>query len=140
MDEPTRTPTLTFAPDRRISGLLAIAAVAAAVTALLAPDAPGRLLAGIAVLLLAGYAASDLVFSPRLVASAEGLHVRAPLGRATLAWASVEDVRADARVRFGLRSTTLEIDAGERLIVLTRRGLGANPARSADLINALRPI
>lgn len=130
---------ITFRPDRRYT----IAAGAGLVVALAffvwTGDAAGRLLLGCAALILAGYLASDLVFSPRLTASVEGLVVRSPLLRARLAWDEVEDVRADTRQRYGLRSTTLEIDAGPVLAVLSQRALGADPRDVAELVRAFRP-
>lgn len=139
MDEPIRAPRLTFAPDRRLTVATGVAAAVAVAVAIAASDAPGRLLAAVAVVVLLGYALSDLVFAPRLVADADGLTVRSPTVRAALAWAAVDDVHADARSRFDLRSTSLEIDAGETLVVLTRRALGARPEDVAALVNALRP-
>ena len=56
------------------------------------------------------------------------MRIRTPLTRADLAWREVEDVSADVRSRYGLRSTTLEVDAGEVLVVFSRRSLGADPA------------
>lgn len=139
MDEPTRTPRLTFAPDRRLTLATAAGAAVAVGAAIVASDPPGRLLAAIAAVVLLGYALTDLLFAPRLIAGPDGLTVRSPAVRAVLAWPAVEAVHADARTRFGMRSTTLEIDAGETLVVLTRRALGARPADVADLVNALRP-
>jgi len=72
-------------------------------------------------------------------AGADGLLVRTPLTRARIAWSDVEAVRADARERLGLRSVTLEIDAGEQLLVFSRRALGADPERVAGLISAFKP-
>ncbi|HEY8827458.1 MAG TPA: PH domain-containing protein [Jatrophihabitantaceae bacterium] len=93
-----------------------------------------------AALVLLGYTVTDLVFWPRLTADAEGLLVRTPLTSARIAWSDVEAVRADARERLGLRSVTLEIDAGEQLLVFSRRALGADPATVAGLISAFKPV
>lgn len=134
-----RAPRLSWAPDRRYTALAAAGAVAAVVALALAGDPPGRVLAAVALVVLLTYVVSDLVFSPRLVATTEGLVVRSPLVRATVPWSEVEDVRADTRIRLGLRSTTLEIDAGQTLVVLSGRALGADPAEVADLVRALRP-
>jgi Bacterial PH domain len=128
-----------FVPDRRYTALAAGGVVVALAVLLTTDDSPGRLILGIAAMVLAGYAATDLFFSPRLVASAQGVAVNAPLTRARLAWADIEDIRADTRLRFGLRSTTLEIDAGSTLAVLSRRSIGADPAEAAELIRAFRP-
>ena len=43
------------------------------------------------------------------------------------------------RTRFGLRSTALEIDAGDTLVVLSRRALGADPETVRDLVRAFAP-
>lgn len=128
-----------FVPDRRYTALAGGGVVVALAVLLVTHDNPGRLILGIAALVLAGYVVTDLLFSPRLVASAEGVVVNSPLTRARLAWSEVEDVRADTRLRFGLRSTTLEIDAGSTLAVLSRRAIGADPAEAADVIRAFRP-
>ncbi|MDT4949608.1 MAG: hypothetical protein QOJ37_2203 [Pseudonocardiales bacterium] len=137
--EPNQPPVVTFVADRRFTGLAAAGVVVAVVIAVLANDRAGQLLAGLAALVLALYVVSDLVFSPRLVVSAQGLRVRSPFTRADLPWSQVEDVRADTRTRLGLRSTTLEIDAGPVLAVMSRRALGADPADVAELVNAFRP-
>ena len=48
-------------------------------------------------------------------------------------------MHADVMTHHGLRSTTLEIDAGEVLAVLSRRSIGADPERVAELLSAFRP-
>jgi len=111
----------------------------AAAAAVLSPDPPGRVLLGAAALVLLAYTATDLLFWPRLTASPEGLLIRTPLTRARIPWSDVDAVRADARERIGLRSVTLEIDAGERLVVFSRRALGADPETVAALIGAFAP-
>lgn len=134
-----RAPEARFVPDRRYTALAGGGALIALLVALVTTDPPGRLLTLLAALVLALYVVSDLVFSPRLVASATGLVVRSPFTRARLPWADVEDVRADTRLRHGLRSTTLEIDAGAVLVVLSKRALGADPEEAAELVRAFRP-
>jgi hypothetical protein len=138
--EPPRAPALTCRPDRRFTALAGAGVVAALVALALAGDGPSRAMAAVAVAVLLVYVVSDVVFSPRLVASVEGLTVRSPLVRTTLPWAAVEDVRADTRIRLGLRSTTLEIDAGETLIVLSGRAIGGDPAVVAELARSFRPL
>ena len=140
MDEPEEQPAVArFVPDRRYTGLAAAGAVAAVLAAVFTSDPPGRLLFALAALVLSAYVVSDLVFSPRLTASRDGLRIRSPLLRAELPWSAVEDVRADVRTRYGLRSTTLEVDAGETFAVFSRRTLGAEPEQAADLLRAFRP-
>lgn len=133
-----REPVLRFGPDGRVTAATALAAVVAGLSTALAADAPGRLLLGGAALVLAAYAVTDLVFRPRLTLSAEGVRVHSPQARARLTWAQVDDIRADARQRLGLRLVTLEIDAGASLIVLSRRALGADPEQVAALAAAFR--
>lgn len=137
--EESHAPVAAFVPDRRYTGLAAAGAIAALLALVLTSDRAGQLLAGLAVLVLAAYVVTDLVFSPRLVASGAGLVVNSPLTRASLAWADIEAVRADTRTRRGLRNTVLEIDAGAALVVLSRRALGADPQEVAALVLAFRP-
>ncbi|MDT4937431.1 MAG: hypothetical protein QOG80_1102 [Pseudonocardiales bacterium] len=140
MDEPeSRLPVYRFGPDRRLTALTAGLALAAAGAATLTGDVAGRLLFIVAALILLTYTVTDLVFWPRLTASAAGLVVRGPGGAASLSWDEVGAVRADARHRLGLRSVTLEIDADERLFVFSRRALGIDPEQAAGLVAAFDP-
>jgi hypothetical protein len=134
-----RRPTSRFGPDRRLTGAIGVLAVIAAAAAVLTDDRGGRVLFSIAALVLGVYAAGDLLFWPRLTASADGLEVRTPSARWALPWAEIDDVRADSRTRHGLRSVTLEISAGDALVVLGRRALGEDPERVAELLRAFRP-
>lgn len=134
-----RAPSLRFGPDRRLTALTGTLALIAVTAALLASDTAGGLLLSGAAVVLLGYTVTDLIFWPRLTVSAEGLSIRTPAARGLVPWSEVEAVRADARQRAGLRSVTLEIDAGEYLVVFSRRALGADPAQVADLIGAFQP-
>jgi hypothetical protein len=134
----SRRTRVQFAPDPRITGVYVAGALAAAVVAATV-DVGGRLLFAGAALILAGYALTDLLFRPRLAVDAAGLQVRSPFARAQLAWPDIEHVRADERLRLGLRSVTLEIDAGAQLIVLTKRALGASPEDVAALVASFDP-
>jgi Bacterial PH domain len=132
-----RGPTCRFGPDRRLTALSAGLAAVAAVFVILSGDAAGRLLAGLAAVLLAGYAVTDLAFWPRLIATGSGLQIRTPTTRATVPWSDVA-VRVDERTHLGLLSRTLEIDAGSLLVVFSRRSLGADPREVAGLLAAFR--
>jgi hypothetical protein len=134
-----RRPEARFGPDRRLTAATAALAVLALLATLLTHDPAGRLLFGGAAVVLAAYALIDVLCWPRLAADADGLVVRSPFARTTLPWPEIERVHADVRDRLGLRSTTLEIDAGEQLIVFSRRALGADPAQVAELIRAFDP-
>lgn len=132
-------PTVRFGPDRRLTALAGLGALVGAGLEFTAGDAPGRLLFGLATLVLVGYVAGDLIWSPRLAADRNGIRIRTPFTRADLGWGAVEDVRADVRSRYGLRSSTLEVDAGEVFVVFSRRSLGTDPEAAAGLIAAMRP-
>lgn len=141
MDTPARRPRpeVRLVPDRRYTALAAGGALGAVAALLLTPDAAGRLLFGVAAALLLGYVVTDLIFSPRLVANPSGIVINAPLTRARLAWTEIDDVRTETHMRRGLRSTTLEIEAGALLAVLSRRALGMEPLEAAALVSAFRP-
>ncbi len=121
-----------FGPDRRLTALCAGLAALAIAVVVLGNDRAGQLLAATAALILLAYVVTDLLFWPRLVASPDGLDVRTPTVRAHFDWSDVDSVRADARIRVGLRSVTLEIDASDTLIVFSRRALGADPETVAN--------
>ena len=128
-----------FGPDLRLSAVVFLAGLGALALAITTDDAGGRLICGIAALILAGYSIGDVIFWPRLVADPTGLRIRTPLTRADVAWADVAGVRADVRNRYGLRTSTLEIDAGATLVVFSRRALGADPDTVSNLVRALDP-
>jgi hypothetical protein len=114
------------------TGLLVLLAAAFA-------DTPGRLLGAVAGIGLLGVAATDLAWRPRLAANGGGLLVRTPGRTARLPWTQITAVRVDERQRMGRTSRTLEIDAGDDLIILGRRSLGTDPRDVAALLDALRP-
>jgi hypothetical protein len=128
-----------FVPDRRYTALASGGALGALAALVLTSDPAGRLLFGVAIALLLGYVVSDLIFSPRLLVSRAGLVVNTPLNRARLDWADVTDIRVETRIRRGLRSTTLEIEYGDQLVVLSRRALGTEPMHAIAIVTAFRP-
>jgi hypothetical protein len=135
----SRAPTAVFGPDLRLTAGVSALTVVAAVLAAVNPDRAGTILLALAALVLACYAAADLIWRPRLVVDPAGLRVRGPGSSAVLAWTDVSAVRADVRMRHGLRSVALEIDAGERLFVLSRRVLGMDPEQAAEIVRAFDP-
>jgi hypothetical protein len=134
-----RVPRAVFGPDPRLTALTVALAVIAAALAAVSTDRSGTVLLALAALVLACYAAADLLWRPRLTVDAAGLRVRGPGASAVLAWTDVEAVRADVRMRHGLRSVALEIDAGDRLLVLSRRVLGTDPEQAAEIVRAFDP-
>ncbi len=135
-----RNPTvLRFSPDVRLTAATGAGALVVAILAVVTGDPAGRLLLAGAALLLFAYLLTDLVFRPRLTATADGIELRAPTIRATLRWGEIESVGTHSRSHAGIRTTTLEVDAGARLAVFSRRSLGVRPEHAAALINALNP-
>jgi hypothetical protein len=134
-----RAPSCRFGPDRRLTAATGALALVAASGAVLTDDPAGRVLFVGAALVLLAYAVTDLVWWPRLAVSADGLVVATPALSVRLDWNDVEAVRPDSRQRLGLRSVTLELDAGEHLVVFSRRALGADPEAVAGLIQSFDP-
>jgi hypothetical protein len=134
-----RAPRAVFGPDPRLTTVTAVLAALAAALAAISSDRSGTVLLALAALVLACYATADLVWRPRLRVDAVGLRVRSPGSSAVLAWTDVAAVRADVRMRHGLRSVALEIDTGDRLLVLSRRVLGTDPEAAAEIVRAFDP-
>jgi Bacterial PH domain len=139
VDNPRGAPVVTFGPSTGLTASCLIGGLLLGVLAAFDGDSAGRLLVGLAALLLITLGCYDAVVSPRLVASAKGLTVRTAGLRAELPWTAVEDLRLDERSRLGLASRTLEIDAGVALVVLGRHSLGREPREVFDLVSAFRP-
>ena len=114
---------VTSASPRRSAALLATGAAALVLLGALT-DAGGRVLAWPVAVLLVALATRDLVLGPPLVADAGGLQVVQGLHRSHVPWTQVQRVRV-VRDR---RTPLLEIDLGDRLVVLSRARLGAAPA------------
>jgi hypothetical protein len=113
---------------------VALIAAGLAVTA----DAAGRLLFTLLALWLAGVVAADLGLGPRLRADPGGVEVRTLSVRRRLPWSAVRAVTVDQRARYGLTARTLEVDAGDTLVVLGRRSLGADPRDVAAALAEIR--
>ncbi|MET9226928.1 PH domain-containing protein [Lentzea sp. NPDC003310] len=115
-----------------------VAAAALAVATIVADDNAGRLLVGLATLLVSCLAAFYTIARPRLTADADGLAVRGFTGTTLLPWHEVK-VKLQTTRRLGREQQTLELDADDRLVVLTRVDLGADPEEVAGVLHALRP-
>ncbi len=104
-------------------------------------DGVGRLLWVVAGLVLAGVALRDALVRTRLSADSVGLTVVAGLaGKRRLPWEVIDAVRVDERLRLGVRSRLLEVDAGEVLVLLSARDLGTDPDQVLAALQELRPI
>ncbi|ANZ42739.1 hypothetical protein BBK82_14440 [Lentzea guizhouensis] len=98
----------------------------------------GRLLIGLATLLVSYLAAFASLARPRLSADADGLAVRGFASTTHLPWHEVK-VKLQHTRRLGREQQTLELDADDRLVVLTKLDLGADPEEVASVLHALRP-
>lgn len=107
-------------------------------------DRAGLLLAAVAVAGLGLAALHGTRARPRLRVDATGVAVRGLTGARHYPWARVDGVRVLPVRRLGRTSTLLEIDVGEpdgteRLLVLGRLDLDADPDDVAPVIRAARP-
>lgn len=113
---------------------LAVGLVVLAVALLSGPTVAGVVVAGLILLLLAGWAARDLLVPVRLAADPHGVTVVTGLAtRQTLDWSQVRRVRVDAR----RRSRMLEVDSGETLYLFSRYDLDADLDQVADQLRDL---
>lgn len=107
-------------------------------------DPAGRLISGLAAAGLGLAAASGTRARPRLEAGPDGLVVRRLTWTRHTPWARVDDVRVLRTRRFGRESALLEldlrdVDGAERLVILGRPELGADPDDVAEVLTSLRP-
>jgi hypothetical protein len=123
-------------PVTKLLGAVAIVVLAAAFGR---RDPVQWVLAVAVVLGLCGWALRDLVAPVRLAADHDGVTVISGFARRRrLAWAQVERIRMDRREHRGLRSETLEIDAGDSIYLYTVHDLGADPVAVLATLEALR--
>ncbi|MEV4627691.1 PH domain-containing protein [Micromonospora sp. NPDC049523] len=88
---------------------------------------------------LLGWAVRDLVAPERLAVDPAGVTViRGFAGRRHLAWTQIERIVVDNRPRLGLRTDTLELDAGDSLHFFSRHDLGAEPGEVANALRAAK--
>jgi hypothetical protein len=137
-------PELEWAAPRGAVALGLIGAVGLlAAVFVSALDGPGRLLLGVAGVAVGAAAVFGLRARPRLAATGETLAVRGLLGARVWPWTRVDAVRVVRMRRLGLPTAYLEIDARdddgtERLLVLGRLELGADPVDVAAALQAHR--
>ena len=116
-------------------------AVVAALIAIFGPDPLGKLLLGIAAVVLAFMALFGTVARPRLRADARGIEVRGLRGSTRWAWAEV-NVKLSRTRRLGREVYLVELDAENAaqpaLILLGKLDLGADPQDVADALLAMR--
>lgn len=132
-----------------LAGTLALVACVVTVLAVLGitPAAgiepPGRLLLGVAAVVLAVLAGHGALARPRLSADGRGVTVRGLRGSRSWPWASVHhEIRYTSRL--GRKQATLELDGrspddgSEQLVVLGRIDLGTDPVEVSAALDELR--
>jgi hypothetical protein len=134
---PTTPPAGRWSPRPVETAAAAAGAVVALLFAVVA-DPAGRVLFAVAALGLLALVAADLLLRPRLAADAGGVRVRTLRGRRRVPWSALRRVDVDEHSRYGLTARTLELDAGETLLVLGRRTLGTDPRDVADALARIR--
>jgi hypothetical protein len=128
-------------------GLLATVGLAA--WAVAAGDPPGRLLVGIAALVLGVATVIGAVARPRLRADDDGLALRGVSGTRRFPWERVDAVRVVRMRRLGVPAAYLEVEARDdvagaadgdpgRLLVLGRLELGTDPVEVAGALQEHR--
>ncbi|OLB78987.1 MAG: hypothetical protein AUI14_11675 [Actinobacteria bacterium 13_2_20CM_2_71_6] len=139
---PETPPTeVSFKVDGRLAAVKVAGAVIFLLLALVFSGDPGRTaFAGLGSLVLAFYAARDLIAPRRLSADTEGVTVVVGFaGRRRLGWDQIERVRVDQRRRLGTRSEMLEIDARESLHLFSGYDLGVPVWEAAQRLAQLAP-
>ncbi|SDH56773.1 PH domain-containing protein [Lentzea fradiae] len=130
--------TRTWSTPAPLVAVAWVAALALAFATLLADDNAGRLLIGLATLLVTYLAVFATIARPRLTADVNGLAVRGFASTTRLPWHEVK-VKLQTTRRLGREQQALELDADDRLVVLTKLDLGAEPEEVAGVLHALRP-
>jgi hypothetical protein len=133
--------SFSWAPRPQLVGLAWLAAAGAAVWAVLTDDPPGRVLVGVAAIVLALAGLFGTLARPRLAVDTGGVTVRGMLGRRHWSWAEV-NVRLVRTRRLGRDMSAVELDAEHAeqpaLMVLGWLDLGADPEDVVDAIRGLR--
>jgi hypothetical protein len=127
-----RVPTAVVAAKYTVVALFVLAA-------LVVPGRPATALAGLAALAVAVYATRDLLARERLRIDRDGLTVvHGFAGHGQLRWDQIERIRVDERLRLGIRTQLLEVDAGDWIGLYGRSELGADPSAVLSAIDAAR--
>ena len=133
---------LRYAPKPLAVVLAWLGLLAAMSWAITTSDPGGRVLAVAAVVLLGSLALISTVARPRLAADRDGIQVGRLRGTLRRPWRDVQRIEVLRTRRLGRDSSVLELetvdpDGTERMFVLTRLDLGADPYLVAQ---ALREI
>ncbi|HEX8001506.1 MAG TPA: PH domain-containing protein [Mycobacteriales bacterium] len=119
---------------------LASGALAGAVTAVRTP-LPGRFLFVVLAVAAGAEALRCALLRPTLRAHAEGIEVVTGISRERIPWSAVEEVtpmsRPESAKTVRRRADALEIDLGDRLVIVPAYRLGTSAATAASEISAL---
>jgi hypothetical protein len=115
-----------------LGGVLVVVAAAAA-----SGDGPGAVLAAAAAVVVLAVAAYDATVRPSLVAGPDGIAVRQGWQPRHYGWRAVTRIEVVTTRRL-LVLHALEIDAGDDLVLLSPRRLGADLASVAELLSDYR--
>jgi Bacterial PH domain len=111
-----------------------------ALTALLANGRTPMIIALLAAVGMATYGLRDVLVRERLRVEADGLTVvHGFASRGRLGWDQIERVRVDERLRLGVRTQLLEVDAGDWIGLYGRYELDAEPEAVVAAIDTARP-
>jgi len=111
-----------------------------ALAAVLANGDTSTIVAALAAVGMTIYGLRDVLARERLRVEADGLTVvHGFAGRGRFGWDQIERVRVDERLRLGIRSQLLEVDAGDWIGLYGRLELGAEPDDVRAAIDAARP-
>jgi hypothetical protein len=141
----TRMTLLSWGPRRGRAATYAAAGLALGVLAFRTEGGPvgldGGLPLTVVAVLLEVLAALDVWSGTALTADENGLLLsRGATRREFLPWSAIEEITATSeRSRGLLQLASLEIDLGERLIVISRHRLGSSPETVAAVLRSVRP-
>jgi hypothetical protein len=132
---------VTYAVRPALIGVLALGALAAVAFALLV-DGPGRFLLAVAAAGAAFEAVRSALLRPTLAADADGVEVATGLTRERHPWAAVAAVAPlrppGSGGRLRRRANAVEIDLGERLLVVPAYRLGTPVPDVLTALDSLR--
>ncbi len=133
---------LSYAVPPWLVAVLAAVAAGALTQAVLTDDPPGRFLFGVVGVVAAAEALRSLLVRPTLAADADGLTVASGWRREHFPWPDVVAVTVleppSGGGRLRRRANALEVDLGERLIVVPAYRLGAAASDVSDSLSGLR--
>lgn len=126
-------------PVLPVTKLMGAVAVIVLVAAFGGNDPVRWSIAAVVAVALALWALRDLLAPVRLAADTSGVTVVAGFARRRhLPWSAIERVRVDRRTHRGLRSETLELDAGDAIYLFSANDLGALPEDVVAVLSDLR--